>query len=593
MKVLHIPPDKYYKENLLEQGMTEETIKEHYRNQVNSILKENTMMENLKGAANIVTIEECKVEQDSTGDGYTIYIKMELLTSMHELLRNYQLGPDDIVKIGMDLCDGLIACEQLNIVHRDIKPANVFLNTFGTYKIGDFGIARQMEHGKTNMTQVGTSMYMAPELYGGIEADKRVDIYSLGIMLYRLANKGCFPFVDSNSISPETNQEALIKRLSGTPLPFPTEVDKELGRIILKACEKNPEDRYQSALQMKKAFEMWQARQLINEKTENISENVSSKNNNSSQMNEKLDKTALSPKTVIATIIAIMAIIVIVVATNKYGEKKESKTTIDNATQSTENKIIEESQENDTTASVEEFRFYENGEMAEIEDLNGKFKFGVTEATILKETGYRDAVYQLTWVTENENYAGSLATSAYDFKILDSDGFIVDAMNEGWEDEWSNNFEDAQPKAGEKCKSKHTYVINNPKCTYLDVSLEKYKITCRIKISNLENGESSIPENATDEQVAIIKNAINYVESGNFSRDGLIKQLEYEGYTNEEAQYGADNCGADWNEQAVKAAKNYMSQFDFSKEEMINQLVEGEYFTQEQAVYGAEHCGQY
>lgn len=47
------------------------------------------MMENFSGAANIVTIEECKVERDSIGDGYTIYIKMELLISMHELLRNH------------------------------------------------------------------------------------------------------------------------------------------------------------------------------------------------------------------------------------------------------------------------------------------------------------------------------------------------------------------------------------------------------------------------------------------------------------------------------------------------------------------------
>lgn len=232
--------------------------------------------------------------------------------------------------------------------------------------------------------------------------------------------------------------------------------------------------------------------------------------------------------------------------------------------------------------------------MADISDANGSFTFGVTEATILKENGDRDAVYQITWVTENKDYTSSLGTgtSAYDLKAVDSDGYIVEAMNEGWGDEWSNDSEEDEPKAGEKCKSKHTFVINNPECTYLDVSLDKYKVTCRINISNLENGVSSIPEGATEDQVAIIKMAQSYVDSCNMSYNQLVNQLEYEGYSHDEAVYGADNCGADWNEQAVKAAKSYLDGFNFSREEMINQLEEGEGFTYDQAVYGTDNCGK-
>ena len=66
--------------------------------------------------------------------------------------------------------------------------------------------------------------------------------------------------------------------------------------------------------------------------------------------------------------------------------------------------------------------------------------------------------------------------------------------------------------------------------------------------------------------------------------------MEYEGYTTEQAEYGADNCDADWNEQAEKMAENYMDSFSFSRSELIDQL-EYEGFTSEQAEHGADFVG--
>lgn len=302
-----------------------------------------------------------------------------------------------------------------------------------------------------------------------------------------------------------------------------------------------------------------------------------------------------SPKIIIGIVIAVIAIIVIVMVVVHSGKKKNTPVALNPSVMQSTSTESTDSSSDSTSSKREEYKLYKDGEMAEIDDPNGKLKFGVTEATILKETRYRDAVYQLTWVTENKSYTNNLGTgtSAYDFKIVDSDGFIVEAMNEGWQGDWSNNYEEDQPKVGEKCKSKHTYVINNPECTYLDVSIDKYKVTCRVNISNQENGISSIPEEATDEQIKIIKAAQSYAESCNMSYNSIVAQLEYEGYTNEEAKYGADNCGVDWNGQAVKSAKSYMDDFNFTKDKMIIQLEEGEGFTHDQAVYGAEHCGQY
>lgn len=90
------------------------------------------------------------------------------------------------------------------------------------------------------------------------------------------------------------------------------------------------------------------------------------------------------------------------------------------------------------------------------------------------------------------------------------------------------------------------------------------------------------------------KNALakakSYLEFTAFSYEGLIGQLEYEGFSASEAKYGAENCGANWNEQALKKAKSYLDFSAFSYSGLIGQL-EYEKFTHEQAVYGVENCG--
>lgn len=90
------------------------------------------------------------------------------------------------------------------------------------------------------------------------------------------------------------------------------------------------------------------------------------------------------------------------------------------------------------------------------------------------------------------------------------------------------------------------------------------------------------------------KNALaqakNYLQVSAFSKTGLIEQLEYEGFTYEEATYGAENSGADWYEQAAKSAKNYLDVSSFSKNELIQQL-EYEGFTQDEALFGVKAVG--
>ncbi|MCR1839320.1 Ltp family lipoprotein [Murimonas intestini] len=116
--------------------------------------------------------------------------------------------------------------------------------------------------------------------------------------------------------------------------------------------------------------------------------------------------------------------------------------------------------------------------------------------------------------------------------------------------------------------------------------------------SNTETEKSEISENqrsATDSQMTMSqKNALSkakdYLNLTAFSYTGLIKQLEFEGFSNEDATYAADHCGADWNEQAAKKAQDYLDLTAFSRSGLIDQLVyEG--FTNEQAEYGVSAVG--
>src|SRR5699024_10110145 len=87
-----------------------------------------------------------------------------------------------------------------------------------------------------------------------------------------------------------------------------------------------------------------------------------------------------------------------------------------------------------------------------------------------------------------------------------------------------------------------------------------------------------------------LESAYSYLRFTSFSYTGLIEQLEYEGYTNQEATYAVDNCGADWNEQAAKKAEEYINTMSFSRSGLIEQL-EYEGFTSEQAEYGVSAVG--
>ena len=256
LKIVSRPKDNSEIESYYDNGYDEASIISSYESEIRNYIKEYKLMKELQGQSNIVSCDDFKVVPHENGIGGDIFIRMELLTSLAQVLRKKEkLSEQEIIKLGKDISHALILCESKNIIHRDIKPANIMVSQFGDYKLGDFGVSKIMDH-TTYATKMGTQEYQAPEVVHMEKYGHTADIYSLGITLYWLLNNRRMPFIDANGkITAELKDEAMDKRYRGEKLPAPKNGSDELKRIVLKACAYRPENRYASAQEMYDALD--------------------------------------------------------------------------------------------------------------------------------------------------------------------------------------------------------------------------------------------------------------------------------------------------------------------------------------------------
>jgi serine/threonine-protein kinase len=182
------------------------------------------------------------------------YIAMELLEgqTLRDLMRSAgSLSVPDALAIGSRVCEALEHMHKHEIVHRDLKPENIMVCKDGSLRIMDFGIAKAAALRRLTFAglspAMGTPDYMAPEQVKGKRGDARTDIYSLGAILYEMLT-GAAPFEGANpylimNARLVGDPEAPRKRNPGIP--------PEVEEIILRAMEREPNDRYQSAAAMK------------------------------------------------------------------------------------------------------------------------------------------------------------------------------------------------------------------------------------------------------------------------------------------------------------------------------------------------------
>ncbi len=197
--------------------------------------------------ASIVPIFEAG-EQD--GDPYLVFEYVEG-ESLAQMLRGKPLPPVRAAELVVDILDALAHAHAQGIIHRDLKPSNIIIDTKGTPRVMDFGIAVRVseEQGSQEEGLMGTPPYMAPEYVRDRTINEKTDLYAMGLILLEM--------LSGRRVVQADSLPKMLAKIVGEPVQLPAglNIDERLGSIILKALAPDPQLRYENVSQMQLALE--------------------------------------------------------------------------------------------------------------------------------------------------------------------------------------------------------------------------------------------------------------------------------------------------------------------------------------------------
>ncbi len=244
------------------------------------------------------------------------------------------LNLSESIDIMLQLTSGIACAHDSYIIHRDIKPQNIMILEDGRVKITDFGIAMALNNNELTQTNsvMGSVHYLPPEQASGSGSTIKSDIYSLGILMYELLT-GRVPFKGENAV------EIAIKHMKDqmpSVCKFNPSIPQSVENIILKACAKNPKNRYESAAEMyedlKTCLDVSRLEEprLVHkykehdlEETKKMSKQTSREKNNKNKNSDKGINTALKILGVVSVLIVIAGLVFILIFSS--DSKKEVK----------------------------------------------------------------------------------------------------------------------------------------------------------------------------------------------------------------------------------------------------------------------------
>lgn len=287
IKYVSLPKNISELDELVKRGIIKDKSEaiNYYSKVIEDLKKEIAIMQKFNGNCYIIDCLDYFQETKVDGTGFDFYLRMELATEVTSYFNNKKDILSDVVQMGIDICSSLeLLCKE-GIIHKDIKPSNIFIGSDGKFKLGDFGIASNLNQDEDKIT--GTYSYMAPEVYNKQKINKSTDLYSLGLVMYYFLNNNKLPFINKFV----TEDGAFKIRMSGMNVPKIKKVNSDLMNIILKACSYDANIRYKNPTAMKKDLEDLLKGNIATSNSSNAIPNIVSNFSNNSSIPTVSEKT--------------------------------------------------------------------------------------------------------------------------------------------------------------------------------------------------------------------------------------------------------------------------------------------------------------
>lgn len=265
LKVLSVPSSDSHVRALILSGAypDEAAVNEYYRRYTEDIRRELKLGKELTEAGFFAGALNFQVVPKEIEVGFDIYILLKRHVPLSYLLNENAITGLRAINLGIDICDALISCREAGLLFTNLTPESIYLTPGDKFLLGGLGLIPLDELAYSSVPEEYIGAYSAPELSDINEyPNTTIDIYALGMVLFRIYNGNHGPYEDEN-----TGEGMADKlRLSGKPLPTPIYADYELASIIQKACAFDKEDRFQTPEELKQALVLYMQRNEITDR---------------------------------------------------------------------------------------------------------------------------------------------------------------------------------------------------------------------------------------------------------------------------------------------------------------------------------------
>ena len=254
IKILSVPASQTKLDALLLAGAfpDADAAAPYFQDLADGIVQEAVILQRLSQLEGFISFDSWQVVPMEDGEtGFDVYLRSAYRPSLERSFRREGMTHLQAVNLGLDLCAALAVCRRSGYLYINLKPDNIFLSDDQEYRIGDLGFVPLDSLQYASMPERCLSRYTPPEITDAYSAlNETMDVYSAGLILYQAYNGGTLPFAES---------------AGAEPLSAPAYADPEMAQIILKACDPNPEVRWQDPLQMGQALAAYLQSHSVND----------------------------------------------------------------------------------------------------------------------------------------------------------------------------------------------------------------------------------------------------------------------------------------------------------------------------------------